>query len=65
MRVRSRPTLMLYARLDTHFLLPLRDLLKAELEEKGLWPLAQEDFWMACHANGSKPKAKSAFLDSF
>jgi ribonuclease D len=53
------PDLVLYARLDTHFLLPLRDLLKAELEEKGLWPLAQEDFWMACHANPSKPKAES------
>jgi ribonuclease D len=53
------PDLVLYARLDTHFLLPLRDLLKTELEEKGLWPLAQEDFWMACHANGSKPKADS------
>ncbi|HEY9152130.1 MAG TPA: HRDC domain-containing protein [Anaerolineales bacterium] len=50
--------LMLYARLDTHFLLPLRDLLKTELEEKGLWPLAQEDFWMACHTNGAKPKAE-------
>jgi ribonuclease D len=49
--------LMLYARLDTHFLLPLSDLLRKELEEKGLWQLAQEDFWMACHANGSKPKA--------
>ena len=52
------PDLDVYARLDTHFLLPLRDLLKAELEEKGLWPLAQEDFWMACHANGSRPKAE-------
>ena len=51
--------LMLYARLDTHFLLPLRDLLKTELEEKGFWPLAQEDFWMACHANGSRPKSES------
>jgi ribonuclease D len=50
--------LMLYARLDTHFLLPLRDLLKTELEEKGFWPLAQEDFWMACHANGAQPKAE-------
>ena len=52
------PDLVVYARLDTHFLLPLRDLLKAELEEKELWPLAQEDFWMACQANGSKPKAE-------
>ena len=53
------PDLMLYARLDTHFLILLRDLLKTELEEKGFWPLAQEDFWMACHANGAKPKSES------
>ena len=53
------PDLILYARLDTHFLLPLRDLLKADLEEKGLWPLAEEDFRMAGHANDSKPKAES------
>jgi len=52
------PDLILYARLDTHFLLPLRDLLKAELEEKGFWPLAQEDFRMACQANGAKPKTE-------
>src|SRR5581483_2929218 len=53
--------LLLYARLDTHFLIPLRDLLKAELEEKGLWQLAQEDFAMACNPNGlkSKPEAPS------
>lgn len=57
--------LMLYARLDTHFLLPVRDLLKAELEEKGFWPLAQEDFWMACRANGSKPKSESPHWTRF
>ena len=51
--------LMLYARLDTHFLLPLRDLLKTELEEKGLWPLAREDFRMACQANGAKPRLET------
>ena len=33
--------LLLYARLDTHYLIPLSDLLKTELEEKGLWQLAQ------------------------
>ena len=51
--------LLLYARLDTHYLLPLRDLLKAELEEHGLWQLAQEDFQMACNPNGSKPKPEA------
>lgn len=53
------PDLLLYARLDTHFLIPLRDLLKAELEEKGLWPLAQEDFALACNPNGLKPRTES------
>ena len=36
--------LLNYARLDTRYLIPLRHRLRAELEEKGLWPLAQEDF---------------------
>ncbi len=48
--------LLLYARLDTHYLIPLRDMLKAELEERGLWQLAEEDFEIASHPNGSKPK---------
>jgi len=33
-----------YARLDTHYLLPLKEMLEAELEEKGLLQLACEDF---------------------
>jgi ribonuclease D len=48
--------LLLYARLDTHYLIPLRDILKVELEEKGLWQLAQEDFQAACIPNGQKPR---------
>jgi ribonuclease D len=51
--------LVLYARLDTHFLIPLSEMLKTELEEKGLWPLAQEDFRMACFPSESKPKPVS------
>jgi ribonuclease D len=51
--------LLSYARLDTHYLLALSDMLKAELEERGLWQLAQEDFQMACHPNGLKPKAEA------
>lgn len=35
-----------YARLDTHYLIALRDLLRAELIERGLLTLAQEDFRM-------------------
>ena len=37
-----------YARLDTRYLLPLKDMLQAELEEKGLLQLACEDFERAC-----------------
>ncbi len=33
-----------YARLDTHYLIDLRNRLKAELVEKGWWALAEEDF---------------------
>ena len=33
-----------YARLDTHYLIPLRSRLKAALESNGLWQLAKEDF---------------------
>ena len=51
--------LMLYAALDTHYLMALRDLLRADLEEKGLWQLAQEDFAMAC--NGAAPKPRDEF----
>lgn len=36
--------LMAYARLDTHYLLPLRNLLYSELDERGLLSLAQDDF---------------------
>jgi ribonuclease D len=41
-----------YARLDTRYLIQLRDQLQAELEAKGLWTLASEDFRRACHPNG-------------
>jgi len=37
-----------YARLDTHYLLPLKEMLQTELEEKGLLQLACEDFERAC-----------------
>jgi ribonuclease D len=33
-----------YATLDTRYLIQLRDRLRAELEECGRWPLAEEDF---------------------
>ena len=33
-----------YARLDSHFLIPLAEILQKELHEKGRWELALEDF---------------------
>ncbi|MFZ5809908.1 MAG: ribonuclease D [Chloroflexota bacterium] len=41
--------LLLYAKDDTHYLLPLRDKLRDELEKRQLLPLAQEDFQRMCH----------------
>jgi ribonuclease D len=41
-----------YARLDTHYLLDLRDALEAELRQKGRWELAHEDFLRASQVNG-------------
>ena len=49
--------LLEYARFDTHYLIPLRDALQAELEAKGLWALAGEDFRRACWANGNPVEA--------
>lgn len=50
-----------YARLDTHYLIPLRDLLEQELKDKGRWQLAQEDFQRGCFVNSSpNPRAQRA-----
>jgi ribonuclease D len=47
--MRPLPADMLaYARLDTFYLLPLRERLKAALLEKGRWGLAVEDFQRMC-----------------
>ena len=40
-----------YARLDTHFLIALRDILETELREKDRWELAREDFQRSCFVN--------------
>ncbi len=53
------PDLLLYARLDTHYLIPLRDSLQVELELKGLWQLAQEDFHLACNLNSGKTRSET------
>lgn len=44
------PDWLAYARLDTHYLLALRDRLEAELAARGRLGLAQEDFLRLCNA---------------
>ena len=41
-----------YARLDTHYLIRLRNRLKGELEESGRWEMAAEDFQRLSIQNG-------------
>jgi ribonuclease D len=48
--------MMAYARLDTHYLIPLRYRMKAELKSNGRWPLAEEDFARLRHVNGRDPQ---------
>jgi ribonuclease D len=42
-----------YARLDTHYLLDLHDCLQTELQERGRWELAQEEFVRLAQGNGN------------
>lgn len=50
---RPLPSDMLtYAQLDTHYLIPLRDRLQAELKANGRWELALEDFERLRYLNG-------------
>jgi ribonuclease D len=39
-----KPDMLHYARLDSHYLIPLQEHLRVELVEAGLWELALEDF---------------------
>jgi ribonuclease D len=52
------PAMLDYARLDSHYLFQLRDILKNELIERDLLDLAEEDFRLACDvktpANGDR-----------
>jgi ribonuclease D len=47
------PEMLNYARLDTHHLLDLRDSLQAELQQRGRWELACEEFTRLAAGNGS------------
>lgn len=46
------PELLSYAQMDTHYLIPLRERLHAELQEKSFWALACEDFQRVSTVNG-------------
>ncbi|NJD60928.1 MAG: ribonuclease D [Anaerolineae bacterium] len=50
-----------YARQDTHYLLPLRDKLQPELEEKGLEKLAREDFIRLCTVEANPENGKTTY----
>jgi ribonuclease D len=45
-----------YARLDTHYLIILRDQLLDELNQTGRWPLAEEDFARMCLVSNRAPE---------
>ena len=46
-----QPALLAYARLDTFYLIPLRERLKAALQTCGRWELALEDFQRLCRTD--------------
>ncbi len=50
-----KDSMLEYARMDTHYLIPLRELRAAELKKAGLWDLAQEDFRRLAESNGTAP----------
>ena len=54
-----------YARLDTHFLFDLRDVLEAELREKDRLQIAREDFARACKVETSKEKVNGTSWKRF
>jgi ribonuclease D len=54
------PAQLDYARLDTHFLFDLRDVLEAELKEKDRLQIAREDFARASNADIPKEKLNGA-----
>jgi ribonuclease D len=50
------PEMQRYARLDTHFLIRLRNLLADDLKKVGRRELAQDDFVRLCQVNGTVPE---------
>lgn len=54
-----------YARMDTHFLIPLRNMLETELHEKTRWGFAADDFALACHVDVPREKTNGASWKRF
>lgn len=54
-----------YARLDTHYLFDLRDVLEGELKEKERLQFAKEDFERACRLEDAKPRSNGASWERF
>src|SRR5215212_852927 len=59
------PAQLDYARLDTHFLFDLRDVLEGELKEKNRLPIALEDFARACRIDAPKEKLNGSSWKRF
>src|SRR5512139_2653314 len=59
------PAQLDYARLDTHFLFDLREVLEAELKEKGRLQVALEDFARACHLDMPEEKVNGSAWKRF
>jgi ribonuclease D len=55
--------LLMYARLDTHYLIDLREELARELERKGLMALAKEDFRRLTMVNGRSDSGEEKPVD--
>ncbi len=45
-----------YARMDTRYLIRLRNMLAKELQGSPFWQVANEDFARLCHVNGTPPE---------
>jgi ribonuclease D len=59
------PAQLDYARLDTHFLFDLREVLEAELKEKDRLRIAFEDFARACHVDLPEEKVNGTSWKRF
>ncbi len=59
------PAQLDYARLDTHFLFDLRDVLEAELQGKDCLQIAREDFARACHVDLPEEKVNGTSWKRF